>query len=386
MSSVLILCLTITLFLPLVTRLSIHSVNARLFERSRSTPILVGSKGSPFLLTFSSIYFRAEIKEKLAYKHLKRLRKTIKGKVIPLHTFHTVRGVPVVGTSFDYFTFRNLKTAQGDFPSLMGQAVVGSNAAMTLNVKAGASVITDCESLYDISAEYPLKMKITGVLAPTGTADDNAVFTDIKTAWVIDGIGHGHQNLVETNEEIQDLDLSDPNQNPDDSVLFIESSEIVYNSRLKKYNEITKENLHTFHFHGDQDELPLSAVIAAPASYEEEVVELLAKINLTKELQAIRPTKVVDEIMEILLNLKRILDGFSLMIFITTAAFMALVLSLQIQQRKNERQILYRIGGGKNMVIAILGVEALILVLISACLAVGAGFSMSALINAYLSA
>ena len=55
--------------------------------------------------------------------------------------------------------------------------------------------------MYDLSAEYPLKMRVTGILAPTGTPDDLAVFTDVKTAWVIDGIGHGHDDLAATMEE-----------------------------------------------------------------------------------------------------------------------------------------------------------------------------------------
>ena len=53
-----VLCLTITLFLPLVTYLAVDRVEERLYARSSATPILVGSKGSPFLLTFNAIYFK----------------------------------------------------------------------------------------------------------------------------------------------------------------------------------------------------------------------------------------------------------------------------------------------------------------------------------------
>jgi len=384
MSSILVLCLTITIFLPLVTAYSVTKVNNRLFERGDATPIVVGGKGSPFLLTFNSIYFRTTIKEKLAYKQFKELKANIKGKVIPLHTFHTAKGVPVVGVSFDYFGFRGLNVAEGELPATLGEAVLGSNAAKALNSKTGGSVITDCESIYDISAEYPLKMHVSGVLEPSGTPDDNVIFTDIKTAWVIDGIGHGHENLAATSFEAEKFDKSDPNQNPDDSVLFIEASEIVYNSRLKKYNEITSENINTFHFHGDMSEFPLSALIVNPSSYKEEVVDLLAELNLTKNLQAVRPSKVVNDIMEILLDIKKILDGYAILIFLTTAAFMVLIISLQVRQRKDEMMILYRIGGGKHTVKALLGIEVLILLTISATLAFMASLAVLAAIDAYL--
>ena len=39
-------------------------------------------------------------------------------------------------------------------------------------------------------------MPVVGILGPTRTADDQAVFVDLKTAWVIQGLGHGHQDVT----------------------------------------------------------------------------------------------------------------------------------------------------------------------------------------------
>lgn len=368
MSSIIVLCLTITIFLPLVTFQAVNMVDAKLYDRSMKTPLLVGSKGSPFLLTLNSIYFKTGIKERLRYGALAELKSRYKGVVIPLHTFHSVRGVPVVGTGFDYFSFRGLEPGEGNLPGMLGDAVLGSRAAKVLRARVGGSIISDAESIYDISAEYPLKMRVTGILDPTDTPDDNVVFVDLKTAWVIDGIGHGHENLVARTADAERIDLENPKENPDDAVLFIEASEIVYNSRLKKYNEITLENMHTFHFHGSRDTFPLSAAILVPADYREEVL-MLSELNLSKELQAVRPTAIVEEILDILLNMKRVFDGFSALVALSTAAFMVLVISLQIRQRKGEMLILYHIGGGKHLVKTLLGIEVLILVAASTLLA-----------------
>ena len=49
---------------------------------------------------------------------------------------------------------------------------------------------------FDVAGTFPLKMKVVGVLAPTGTADDEAVFVDLKTAWVIAGLAHGHTDVT----------------------------------------------------------------------------------------------------------------------------------------------------------------------------------------------
>jgi putative ABC transport system permease protein len=383
MSGIIVLCLTITIFLPLVTFRAVEMVDEHLYARSKKTPLLVGSKGSPFLLTLNSIYFKTRIKERLPYAAVKELESKYQGRIIPLHTFHSVRGIPVVGTSFDYFTFRELEPREGNLPLMLGDAVLGSRAAVDLRARVGGSIISDAESIYNISAEYPLKMRVTGILEPTDTPDDNVVFVDLKTAWVIDGIGHGHENLVTRTAEVQDIDLQDPDLNPDDAVLFIEASEIVYNSRLKKYNEITAENMHSFHFHGDRDTFPLSALILVPANYREEVLTL-SELNLSKGLQAVRPTGIVEEILDILLNVKRVFDGFSALVFVSTVAFMILVISLQIRQRRGEMLILYHIGGGKHLVKTLLGIEVVILVAASGLLAFILSMTVLSMARSYL--
>ena len=37
-------------------------------------------------------------------------------------------------------------------------------------------------------------MKVAGVLRRTHTTDDLGIFTDVKTTWVIQGLGHGYEN------------------------------------------------------------------------------------------------------------------------------------------------------------------------------------------------
>ena len=55
--------------------------------------------------------------------------------------------------------------------------------------------MSDPENVFDLAGSYPIIMHVRGVLAPTGTADDGAVFVDIKTEWLIMGIMHGHQDV-----------------------------------------------------------------------------------------------------------------------------------------------------------------------------------------------
>ena len=46
---------------------------------------------------------------------------------------------------------------------------------------------------------YPDHMHVKGILAPTGTADDGAIFTDYQNGWMILGIMHGHGDVASLN-------------------------------------------------------------------------------------------------------------------------------------------------------------------------------------------
>jgi putative ABC transport system permease protein len=368
LSAILILCMTIAVFLPLVTCLSRNMIQEQMTERSDRTPLLIGSKGSPFLLTLNSIYFRTEVQDPITFGTLEKFRDRCRGEVIPLYTGHSAMKHAVVGTSFSYFAFRGLTPAQGRFPATLGEAVAGANAADTLRLEAGGYVITDCENIYDISTEYPLKLRITGILERTGTPDDNVIFADFRTVWIMDGIGHGHEDAIATPEKVHD-----------ESIQFIESSEVKYNSRLKKYTEITAKNRDTFHFHGDNSAFPLTALIVIPASHKEKtLVASETRLGPSREeiaaggvhqLQVVEPSRKIAEILELLLDFKRVLDGFSGLVLLSTAAFLFLVLSLLFRLRRDEMEIIYKIGGSRHAMEMLLGIETAILLAVSFLLA-----------------
>ena len=93
-------------------------------------------------------------------------------------------------------------------------------------------------------------MRVVGVLAPTNSADDLAVFVDVKTAWVVQGLVHGHQDLSEVTDPTLVMDRSD--------------GKVTATAKLAQYTQITPQNIDSFHFHGDPADYPITAVIALP--------------------------------------------------------------------------------------------------------------------------
>jgi hypothetical protein len=93
-------------------------------------------------------------------------------------------------------------------------------------------------------------MKVVGILAKSHTSDDLAVFVDLKTVWIIQGLMHGHQDVTKTTDLTVLLKKTDNN--------------VTANAKLFQYAEITEENIDSFHFHGDTSKYPITAVIAVP--------------------------------------------------------------------------------------------------------------------------
>ena len=113
---------------------------------------------------------------------------------IPILEKFTARGFPIVGTSLEYFNFRGLRVAQGEGLTRVADCVLGATVAAKLGLQPGDQLTSDPENVFDLAGSYPVILHIKGILAPTGTADDGAIFTDYKTCWCILGIMHGHAN------------------------------------------------------------------------------------------------------------------------------------------------------------------------------------------------
>ncbi len=62
--------------------------------------------------------------------------------------------------------------------------------------------MSDPENVFDLAGSYPVNMHVKGILAPAGTADDGAIFTDYKTEWIIIGIMHGHGDVTAMNPNV----------------------------------------------------------------------------------------------------------------------------------------------------------------------------------------
>lgn len=355
-SGILIASITLMLFLPAATRLLVEDSATALTARADVTPLILGARGSELELVLNTLYFHAKSPAEIENQAFVEAQSTGLAEFIPIHSRFHSQGAPIVGTSLDYFDFRGLNIADGRQMGLLGECVIGANVAARLGLGPGDSIISSPETVFDIAGVYPLKMTIAGVLRSAGTADDDAVFVDVRTSWIIQGLGHGH------------TDLAEPEAGA--AVLSRRDNVVTANASLTQYAEITPENISAFHFHGSNETFPLTSIIAVPPDQKNATL-LRGRYHDNELLQLVLPGKVLDDLLETVFAVQNYVILGLAILSLATVAVITLVFLLSQQLRKGEFHTLSRIGASRGYISMLIASEIGFVFLISALLAAG---------------
>ena len=352
-TATLVACVTLITFLPLSLNLLLDESERQLLSRADTTPLVLGAQGSALDLMMNTLYFDDEVPQTVSMAGVEEIMATGLVSPIPIYARFRARDFPIVGTSIDYFNFRNLSIKDGRQLAVLGEAVIGNEVAAQLGLKPGDSIVSSPETVFDLAGVYPLKMQVVGVLERTHSADDLAVFVDVKTAWVIQGMGHGHQDLARAD---------------DDSVILERSADnIMANAKLVQYNEITADNIDSFHFHGDAAGYPLTAVIALPNDDKSGTI-LRGRYLENATYQIAKPKDVIDGLMQNIFRIKNMMDGIIFVVGLATIAAIILVFAMSLRLRQREINTITRLGCRRLTIAGLLSAEVVIILLMSGAL------------------
>lgn len=354
-TAVLVLSIAMIVFVPFGLRVIVGQSAAELTARADATPLLIGAKGSALELTLSSLYFEGQSPAPVGYDQVERVAETGLAIAIPLHARFHAQGIPIIGTSPEYFEHRDLALASGRRVAVLGECVVGATVARLEDLQPGDSVVSSPESVFDLAGVYPLRMTVVGVLEPSMSPDDQAIFVDVKTTWVIEGIGHGHQ------------DLTSPEASS--AILARQGDEITANASVVQFNEITPANMDSFHFHGEPSSYPVTAIIAVPQDAKSSAL-LQGRYQASDEpVQIVRPGEVIDELIGTIFTVQGYIVAAVLFVGGATIATTVLVFLLSIRLRRREIETMIKIGASRVTVGGILSLEIALVVIASLILA-----------------
>jgi len=321
-------------------------------SRAVSTPLVVGAKGSALDLVMNTLYFDDEVPELITVEASDRVMDTHLALPIPVYIRFQARGNPIVGTTLDYFDFRGLRIAQGRQLAVLGDCVLGAKVAETLGLNPGDSLLSSPETLFDLAGVYPLKMKVVGILEKSHTSDDLAVFVDLKTAWVVQGLGHGHEDVTKLQDPTLVLKRTDKN--------------VAATAKLYQHTEITEKNIDAFHFHGDLSQYPITAVLAVPHDDKSGTILRGRYLARDETRQIARPADVIDGLLQNIFRVKNVLDAVISVVALATILAIILVFALSLRLRQREIQTIFKLGCRRATIARLLAAEIFIIVIMSA--------------------
>ena len=349
--------LGIALGLPVAIEMAARRAEQALRERAASIPLVLGAEGSANDLVFHALEFASVPPGRITVADWRELDQTERAETAPLLIEATTGGVPVVGANGAYFRMRGLTLLVGGPIDVLGDAVVGAEAAERLGVGPGDQLTTDVGELFSLAGTLPVRLNVVGRLAPTGTADDMAVFVSLETAWLIAGLGHAHENPTAAHDS--------------------EGAMPAEGTAAEGVIQVTEETAGGFHFHGSREKFPLTAVLAR-ADGEQDRLWLVGEYLARDDgVQLAEADRIVNGLLLRALRVKRILDLIVIVSVISTVGLCAALIWLTVRLRWSEFRTMARLGLSRARIALIAGAELGMLLIGSTGLALGLAILLS---------
>ncbi len=355
-SALIAFALGISLGLPIALATLLDEASGAMRERTRIAPLLLGAKGSESDLVFGTMFFAAAAPpEGLLLGDLARVDAERLAQAVPIAVGPTARRTPVVGTTIDYFMLRALAPSRGRLFATIGECIAGAGAARALALEPGATLFTDPESLSNLAGVFPLELTVVGVLPPTDSPDDDAIFVDLRTMWSIEGLGHRHDEPAESATA--------------GAVIGARDGNTIAGEALPIARGAADGVAADFHFHGSQDEFPIDGALVVPADAKAQAILLGRFTGRDERLQLVRPDLFAERVLDRIFGVGRVLGAVALAAALLVALVAATTFALSIRLRAEELALMRRLGASRARIAVFLAVEAALMLAAAAAIA-----------------
>ena len=307
----------------LVSVVSLREQTHRNFtQEGLGVDAILGPKGSPLQIALNALYHLEEMPGKVKWPYYKKvLESGIVEDGIPFATGHSYAGFRVNAiddrffTAFEYlpgrhFSFRPEDGGQGRAFSAREEAVAGSEAARLLNISLGKTFNPTCGVNPGDPVHANDNIKFVGVMAPTGTPHDRAIYIPLKTFYTLEG--HG--------KEVEAMALDEEHREISGAYL--------------KIKRIRGGALHP----GVQD--------------------LKYNINQSTQAQLVMPNEVLPRLFDIIGWVDRVLMGIALLVTLLALLFLFVALVSALRERRRDLALLRCLGATRRTVLGLMLCES----------------------------
>lgn len=396
-----------------VTVLVIHSVIDQSFKRgAQGYHYIVGPNGSPLELVFNTVFYLGTPTNTIPYEYYRELRFGRYSNdieiAIPIALGEHFKGHQVVATTPDFFVHletsdqRNYEFQPGGANMAAGDpfsAVIGYKAARSTGLKVGDVF----RSSHGAGEEHETDFKIYGILKPTNTPNDQALFINLEGFYKMhEHVGVDifskslHVNSPATggatdshDEEAKDENQDDATHAPDCECEFHTSGE-EHEKRLTAVLIITKQKAAEVKVGTDPlygNESTISGGNKSVSVIDAGTMSLQDRINREfLEAQAVNPTVEIALLFEnIIGNVQTVLIILAVLVIIVAGIGMMVSIYNSMNERRQEIAIMRALGASRFTVMGIILSESILLSLGGGVLGVLIGHGLIGILGPQIS-
>jgi putative ABC transport system permease protein len=372
-----------------VTVLVVLQVVEQSFSRGAGGyDLIVGGKGFSLQLVLNTVFYLQKPLPNLPYKYYEEFTeghfKPAVLLAIPLCTGHDVKNCPAVATDSRFFDeLRYLDGRKFEFAEGRNirdenyyEAVLGATAARKTGLKIGDTFQPVAKTGESPNAHGHHDFTVVGILAPTGTPNDRAVFTNIEGFWRCPA----HQGSASEGEAFLATGSSEnlPDKKTSDNQLKSPSPPAPLPKGEGGLKHAAHEDDHDHEIHK-----ALSAIlIRTDKSKPFLAFDLKNVINKGSEAQAVEPTREISEFLAgIIGNIRLLLLVLAVLVVVVAGIGIMVSIYNSMSDRKHEIAIMRALGARRSTVMLIILFESILLALGGGALGVGLGHGLIAYLS-----
>jgi putative ABC transport system permease protein len=396
--------------------------------------VLVGAKGGRLELVLNSVYYLARPVENIPYTFYQEFTdgkyKPYVGKAIPLCLGDMYQDFRVVGTTPAFFNEldyggRKYKFAEGqnfEADDYFG-AVIGATVARNTGLQVGDPFNPTHGLGPDAHVHDPFTVR--GILAPTGTPNDRALFINMEGFYLMPE----HAKPVAANAQPAAQPETHPDHDPDhehadekhehagekhqhaddkhadvpqDAAGVHHDARAAEHGKEKEHGEHAHdEHEHGEHGHHDHEHahgpLPIEQrevtsilvlTASAPGLPPELVApQLINAINEGSMAQAVTPIREMTNLFDLFVNpLRTVLLSLTVMIVIVSGIGILVSIYNSMAERQHEIAVMRALGAGRQTVMALVLLESILLSLAGGLAGWLVGHGLIALLSPWIAA
>jgi len=320
----------------LLVLLSMHESGQRAFQRgSGNMELLVSRDASPLEAVLNGVFYANAPRNYMEWSKFEEIERSSPWAfAIPTQLGDSYRGLPVMAAApslFEMFepvnkgawVFREGGVYGGPF-----EVVVGSEAARATGLKLGDTIYLTHGRGGDAEAhqhrEY--SYKVVGILEPTGSLHDRAVFTDLMSSWIV----HAHDRRKA--ELGSGIDLT-----TEDQVL--------------------------------EEDKKITGIYGAAMS-RTVLPQVFDRLRRDPTLTVVSPSDQIRKLFAIVGNIDQILVGMAAVVMVSSGIGIMLALYNSMEQRRRQIAVMRVLGCSRGRVFGLVVTESAMLGLMGAFLGV----------------